>query len=66
VIANYKKESKMIQHQIKGVKLHSALFDRDNFKVAQWLESALADGTALVYAETHPGDGRCVYQALYN
>jgi hypothetical protein len=66
VIANYKKESKTIQRQIKGVKLRGAQFDRDNFKVAQWLESALADGTALVYAETNPGDGRRGYQALYS
>jgi hypothetical protein len=43
VIANYKKEeSKTIQRQIKGVKLRGAQFDCDNFKVAQWLESALA------------------------
>jgi hypothetical protein len=65
VIVDSKKESKSIQKQIKGTKLNGSRFDRDNFKVAQWLEIALADGSAHVYARKHPGDGRNGYQDLH-
>jgi hypothetical protein len=66
VIARFKDESKTIQRQIKNVKLHGTQFSRDNFKVAQWLQTALAEGSASVYAEGHnAGDGRRAYRALY-
>jgi len=33
--------------------------------VAQWLETALVDGTAHVYAKKHPGDGRSAFADLH-
>jgi hypothetical protein len=60
--------SKMSQKQrlIKDAKLHGAKFARDNFTVAQWLQTALADGLASVcYLESHSGDGRRGYRAFY-
>jgi hypothetical protein len=67
VIAQFKDESKTIQQQIKNVKLHGTQFLRDNFKVAQWLQTAPAEGMgASVYAEGHnAGDGRRAYRALH-
>jgi len=34
----------------------------DNFKVSQWLELALADGSAYVYTRLHKGNGHLCYK----
>jgi len=39
-------------------------YDEDNFKLSQWLQIALADSSALVFAEKHGGDGQSTYKEL--
>jgi hypothetical protein len=54
IVARVKVESKLIQcFLFKDAKLHGAKFSRDNFTVAQWMQTALADGLASVYSESH-------------
>jgi len=57
VIVDPAKEKPAIQKQIKAAKWTSKNYECDNFKVAQWLKTALADGMAHVYVKKHPGDG---------
>jgi len=64
VIVDLAKESKSIQDLCKGTKLSRKDYEEDNFKVSQWLQMALADGSALIFAEKHDGDGRLGYQEL--
>ncbi len=64
VIVNLAKESKSIQDLCKGTKLSRKEYEEDNFKVSQWLQMALADGGALIFAERHDGDGRSGYKEL--
>jgi len=40
------------------------MFNNDNFKVSQWLEMALADGSAYMYTKIHEGNGCKSYQEL--
>jgi len=49
---------------VQGAKLSGKDYEEDNFKVLQWLQMALADGSALVFAEKHDGDGQLGYQEL--
>jgi len=65
IIVNPAEEKPANQKQIKAVKWSGKEFERDNFKVAQWLETALADGTAHVYAKKHPGDTCSAFADLH-
>jgi len=58
------KESKSVQDKCKGTKLSGKEYEDDNFKVSRWLQMALADGGALIFAEKHDGDSRSGYQEL--
>jgi len=64
VIVDLAKESKSIQDLCKGTKLSRKDFEEDNFKVSQWLQMALADGSALIFAEKHDEDSWLCYQEL--
>jgi len=65
VIVNAAEEKLAIQKQIKATKWSGKKFERDNFKVAQWPETALVDSTAHVYAKKQPGDGRSTFADLH-
>jgi len=58
------KEDEWVQDQCKGAKLSGKGFNMDNFKVLQWLELALADGSAYVYTRLHKGNGCLCYKEL--
>jgi len=65
VIADVKKKKPAIQKQLKDVKYTGKNYDQDNFRVAQWLESALAEGLAHVYVKKHPGVARHMFKDLH-
>jgi len=48
VIVDLAKENQSIQDQCKGTKFSGKDYDEVNFKVSQWLQMALANGSALV------------------
>jgi len=64
VIVDLAKENKSVQDLCKGTKLSGKDYKKDNFKVSQWLQMALADGSALVFAEKHDEDSWSGYQEL--
>jgi len=64
VIVDLAKENQSVQDLCKGTKLSGKNYEEDNFKVSQWLQMALADGSALIFAENHDGDGRSGYKEL--
>ena len=57
IIAELKEETLEFQKKCKDVKYQGKLYNRDNFRVAQWLESALAEGLGHVYVKKYAGDG---------
>jgi len=65
VIADIKKEKPELQRLWKTAKYTGKIFDRDNFRVAQWLESSLAEGPAHVYAKKHSGDAKKIFKDLH-
>ena len=64
VIAELKEEKPKFQKKCKDVKYQGKLYDRDNFRVGQWLESALAEGSGHVYVKKYAGDGRRIFKNL--
>jgi len=64
VIVDLAKENQSVQDLCKGTKLSGKNYEEDNFKVSQWLQMALADGSALIFVENHDGDGRSGYKEL--
>ncbi len=66
VIVNTKDEKPAVVQQIKAAKWTGKHYERDNFKVAQLLETALADGSTHMYACTHPGDGQSAFSDLHD
>ncbi len=66
IIVNTKDEKPAVVQQIKAAKWTSKHYERDNFKVAQLLETALDNGSAHVYAHKHPGNGRSAFLDLHD
>ncbi len=64
VIADLKEEEPEFQKKCKDVKNQGKLYDRDDFRVAQWFESALAEGLAHIYVKKYAGDARYIYKDL--
>jgi len=65
VIVNATEEKPAIQKQIKAAKWSEKNFEWDNFKVAQWLETVLADSTGHVYTKKHPVEGGSTFEDLH-
>ncbi len=49
VIVDLKEEMPKFQKKCNNVKYQGKLYNRENFRVAQWFEAALAEGLAHIY-----------------
>jgi len=65
IIVNMKNEKPAILQQIKAAKWIGMHYQCDNFKVVQWLETALADSSAHVYALNYPGERWSAFTDLH-